>query len=479
MGLEGSKFQFDRKVGDNVALAVDKLYYADSRHFNTKFLIYFDPQSPTEVTDDNHVIDWHLFEGVWDNSTILGGPVTNTLDLTLSNPEGIFTPKNTSGPYYGKISTGVKIQGFLKVTVDTESSDWEPLGTFYVYDWKAPSGTATAEIYAKDKMAGLLAAKKVTMDVVEGEAYTTFIQQYLTLLGYDSQISGVAATVLPFGWVTDEVSTALKNLLNADLLVANYRRKEVLQIESLLSNRGLRDTLTDTSGCIISADDGNSLIRSYSGVGVYYYAPVLTPNETLLSMTELSLAKGTNNLGPYSAQATPIYVVDSVMLQTVGKVARVKTFQYTSGEISLVAEANEACTSELTVKGTTVQFEETATFENTPADDTMLFQNPYIQTLKQAERMQKALQEFFDYTAPLVTVETIGNMSYQLLDHVIIDSKSTHVFFDGIIVQMETDYNGSLSQRLTLMHYNAYKAIKDIFFEIREGDLWLTYNTVE
>lgn len=114
--------------------ATDLDYNADSRVIESKIEIFFDP-TPITVDKDDFLIDWDVLEevGTDSNNNPIGDTSANDFSFSLFNEEGIFSPANTAGPYYGKIKSGVKVIPYLR----TKNTNWIQMGVFYVNEWNA------------------------------------------------------------------------------------------------------------------------------------------------------------------------------------------------------------------------------------------------------------------------------------------------------------------------------------------------------
>ena len=465
----------------------DDMFNADARSIESRFKLHIDNQEVT-VTSSDTVVDWDTLEQVWSSLRLLDGPFANTLDLTLFN-DGRFSPSNESGPYAGKLVPGIKIEGECRAVTSVGITDWLPLGTFYVTDWKAPTGSSTAEIFAEDQMSKILKAKGGGSNVLDNVSYASLLELYIDNLGYSVDVpAGLGTTKIKYGWTSDD-SSQLTDILGAALLYANYMRTSTMQVDSILTARAVRAAFTDNTGCLISFSDNNSLIRSYTGVQVMYYTATPSEATRVHSISDLEIKRGTNTLGPYKLTHTPLYMLSSIDVQLepggaasapVAFSVSIESASWTAEEVTLTVKADKDCTAQLTITGKYIELTEQPLDETLEDDDDILiYRNKLVQTKEQAQLIKDTLTEIFEYTAPLATVTTTGNIGIRLFDRIVIDSKIFKAKYDGVVVGIETDGSAGLQQVLTLMDYGLQERLTDIHFDVRQNNLWMSYNTEE
>ena len=465
----------------------DDMFNADSRSIESRFKLYIDNKEVV-VTSDDTVVDWDTVEQVWSSLRLLEGPFANTLDLTLFN-DGTFSPSNETGPYAGKLVPGIKIIGECRAVTAVGITDWLPLGEFYVTDWKAPTGSSTAEIFAEDQMSKILKGKGGGSNVLDNVSYASLLELYIDGLGYEVDVpAGLGTTTVKYGWTSDD-DMQLTNILGASLLYANYMRTSKMQVDSILAVRAVRAALTDNTGCLISFSDNNSLIRSYKGVQVMYYTATPSESTRVHSISDLEIKKGTNTLGPYKITHTPLYILSSVDVQLqpggtadapVAFSVSIEGVTWTAEEVTITVKADKDCTTQLTITGKYIELTEQPLDENLEdQDDILVYRNELVQTKEQAQVIKKALTEIFEYTAPLATVTTTGNLGIRLFDRIIIDSEIFKARYDGVVVGIETDGSTGLQQTLTLMDYGLQERLADIHFDVRQNNLWVSYTNEE
>lgn len=429
---------------------LDELFAAHSRQFKAQFMFYFTDE-PLVVDQDNYLIDFELDEAIMHGNGVLGAPQPSTLDISLLNTRGIFTPSNAAGPYAGLIAPGVKIIGELKVIALGEESDWLPLGTYFVTDWKAPSGSAEASVYASDCLQGIIDANPAAVEVVENMTYSQFISYFFEKIGSPAVMEDTLGTVLPFGWSSGDSESDIKKLTNAARAVCISNRTGAPHILSLVKTRDVRLSIDDNSGLFISASENSSFVQQYGGVELTYRQPSLLTDTAVLTSNGVEAPSGENTLDPITFDKTPVYAVESVGCQTERGQIVVLGYQYTPSEItvSLKNSDKEAFSTELLVRGTVVDFTDTVLADE--KDDLLSFSSDFIQSSVYAGVFKEFLGRYVSSKLPIITLETTGDLDIKLLDRIKFSSTKYSMQFDGVVTQIRTKFSSGLTQTFVLM----------------------------
>lgn len=429
---------------------LDELFAAHSRQFKAQFMFYFTDE-PLVVDQDNYLNDFEIDEAIMHGNGVLGAPQPSTLDISLLNTKGMFTPSNAAGPYAGLIAPGVKIVGELKVIALGEESDWLPLGTYFVTDWKAPSGSAEASVYASDCLQGILDANPAAVEVTENMTYSQFISYFFEKIGSPAVMEDTLGTVLPFGWSSGDSESDIKKLTNAARAVCISNRTGAPHILSLVKTRDVRLSIDDNSGLFISASENSSFVQQYGGVELTYRQPSLLADTAVLTSNGVEAPSGESTLDPITFDKTPVYAVESVSCQTERGQIVVLGYQYTPSEItvSLKNSDKEAFSTELLVRGTVVDFTDTVLADEN--DDLLSFSSDFIQSSVYAGVFKEFLGRYVSSKLPVITLETTGDLDIKLLDRIKFSSTKYSMQFDGVVTQIHTKFSSGLTQTFVLM----------------------------
>lgn len=430
---------------------LDELFAAHSRQFKAQFMFYFTDE-PLVVNQENYLIDFEIEEAIMSGNDVLGAPQPSTLDVSLLNTKGMFTPSNEAGPYAGLIAPGVKIVGELKVIALGEESDWLPLGTYFVTDWKAPSGSAEATVYASDCLQHILDANPAAVEVVEKMTYSQFISYFFEKIGSPAVMEDTLGTELPFGWSSGDSENDIKNLTNAARAVCISNRTAAPHILSLVKARNVRLSINDDSGLFISASENSSFVQQYGGVELNYIQPSLLTDADLLTSNGVEAPSGENTLDPVAFDKTPVYAVESVSCQTESGHIVIQDYKYTPSEItvSLKNSDSKAISTELLVRGTVVDRTEAVLADE--KDDLLSFSSDFIQSSVYASAFKEFLGRYVSSRLPTITLETTGNMDIKLLDRIKFSSAKYSMQFDGVVTQIHTKFSSGLTQTFVLMN---------------------------
>ena len=186
-----------------MAATTDALYNAKSRMVECKLDIYFDGENatPTTVTKDNYLVSWHVLEEVSSDSAAPFSNVSaNELSFELANRNNVFSPMNTSSPFYGKIKTGIKVAVYMRIVAADSTYDWDPFGVFYLSDWQSGFMGQTISGTASDKVSSIINATRVKLPVYKNIQYNAFIQNFFTKLGMQITLDNALSGQLRFGY---------------------------------------------------------------------------------------------------------------------------------------------------------------------------------------------------------------------------------------------------------------------------------------
>jgi hypothetical protein len=381
----------------------------------------------------------------------LGAVSANELEITLLNPNGIFSPSNASGAYYGKIKTGVKIIPYFRLLDDTATLNWSQLGVFYVTEWKAVVTSITASIYATDIMKDVIAGDSTDVQVVANYTFKQFIEYYFSVLGYTMTADSTLTDIIPFAYAESDIKSTLSDLACAAKAMCYSDRIGNIVVNPFVTTRTLRATLTD-SDQIVSVSLKQSTLKTYDGVAFTYKYPQLTMNYNILEVDALTIPAGSSTLTPISFDNGPVAALAHVALQTLDETLQITSYSYTPWLLTLSTSntTGSDVDTNLSAYGTLVEFTDTVLSDET--DNMLTYSNKYIQTESQAESYKAFLDAFVASDIPTLDVQIRGNLLLELGDKISIQSTKYNLAFTGVIQRAKHTFAGSLSTTLTLIN---------------------------
>lgn len=422
-----------------------------SRVVECKLAIYFD-ETPLEVTNHDYIVQVTILEEASaESANPLGVVSANELEITLFNTDGIFSPHNTSGTYYGKIKSGVKIIPYLKLLDDTDTLNWVPMGTYYVSEWRAAVTDSTASIYAVDIMKDVLDGDPTEVQVVAQYTFKQFLEYYFSILGYTPTVDASLTDVIPFAYAESSVKGTLSELVCAAMSACYSDRSGDIVVKPLIDSRAARATLTD-SDQVINVNIKQSTLKTYDGVSFTYKFPQLTMHQNILEVEALAIPNGTIEHEPMAFDKGPIASVDHAALQTLDATTRVASFSYTPWLIRLTTLNNtgSALDANLSVYGTLVEFTDMVLSDET--DKMLKYTNKYIQTTPLATTYKAFLNGYVNSLIPTLEVDIRGNLLLEIGDKITIQSTKYNLNYTGIIQRAKHTYAGYLHSTLTLIN---------------------------
>ena len=334
-------------------------YDRPTRHILGKLDIFFDGYENEPITIDmsNYLIDYHIVEEASaEDKNPLGAISANELTFTLTNFNGIFSPSNVNGPYYGKIKTGVMVKPYIKP--DDATIDWTPLGVYFVSDWSSKMNSAVAFVTCCDVIQELLLSPMPDLDVKLNVTFTNYIKYVLSMYGFaNAEVDETLNVLLPYGFIAyDKTPDILQAIVEASMSVLVTTRLGSLAVKKLHRRTPIA-TFTD-SNQLIAVDVEQSIIKTYNGVKLTYVIPQLSEDREVLVVDSLGIPRGTtaHNLIKYSK---PVFNISAVTIS--GNVPSViEKYTSTNFGITLVTrlDAEESTSSKLSVTGKNIDLVE-------------------------------------------------------------------------------------------------------------------------
>ena len=435
----------------------DADFNQSSRRVECMVEIYFEGSTLT-ITDSNYLASLDMLEELAaESNNPIGTASANELSMTLYNSSGIFTPTNSEGPYYGLIKKGLMIKPYMRLVLTAvaplvpDTLTWIPLGVYYVRDWKTEISGVIAQVYATDIMEDVLKTDTSQVQVMPDYTFKQYLDYVFTTIGYTATVSADLTDQIAYAHSAAKADEFLPELLIGARSACFSNRLGSIVAEPLLKTRTLRATLTDADQ-LKALSAGQSIIKTYDGIDFVYSLPQKTFNTQVLEVAEFKVPTGTKTHAVMDFDSGPVMAIDYVALQTEDNKLTPTTFSYTPWTITLTTYSSIGSEQEtlLGVFGTLIEFTDTHITDET--ENTMQFNNRYIQNETLATTYKSFLDTFIKHDLPILTVTIRGNLLLELGDKVTISSTRYNTVFVGVITRMQHSYTGSLSTILTLIN---------------------------
>lgn len=425
-------------------------YDKSTRHILGKLEIFFDgyENEPIIIDMSNYLIDYQIVEEASaEDKNPLGAISANELTFTLTNFNGIFSPSNVNGPYYGKIKTGVMVKPYIK---PNNAINWTPLGVYFVSDWSSKMGSATAFVTCCDVIQDLLLSPMPDLDVKLNVTFASYIRYVLRMYGFaNAEVDEKLNVLLPYGFIAyDKTPDLLQAIVEASMSVLVATRLGSLAVKKLRRSTPVA-TFTD-SNQLISVDIEQSIIKTYNGVKLTYVIPQLSEDREVLVVDNLGIPKGitTHNLIKYSK---PVFNISAVAIS--GEVPSViEKYTSTNFGITLVTRLNaeESTSAKLSVTGKNIDLVEQEL--NDGLTNMLEVYNPYIQISNYAANYKESLTNFVNADIPVLELTVRGNPDITIGETVEVHSAKYKIDFVGIVKRTVLKYSGNLTCNMTLLN---------------------------
>jgi hypothetical protein len=435
--------------------ATDEDFNAHSRCILLKLDIFFDglQNDPLTVTREDYLIDADILDeaGAEDNNP-LGAISANELSFSLYNEDGIFSPTNANGPYYGKIKVNVPIIPYMKPDMDDGTEvNWIKMGVYYVSGWNATVTGAAASITAGDKIQQVLMEPSPVIPVGLNKTQADFFQEVFDALGYAVTVSHELDSMLLYTFTEGEQKEYLQEMLQGAIAYCTCDKNGDIVVEPLDSTRPLRATITDADQ-IISVDAEQSIVKTYGGVELTYVLPQLTEAIQLLEIKEATVPAGIFTHNKVALSKGPAKVITNVYAITENKEVAIIDYVNSPWDITLITknESTTQATSDLAVYGIAVDFVETILTDN--VSNVLKVKNRYIQSTEYASKYKEILEAFVNSDMPTLTLQVRGNPLLNVGDKICVQSEKYNLDFTGVLQRINYKYVGSLSCEITLLN---------------------------
>lgn len=432
----------------NVSAAYLEAINAPSREVRARAVIHFD--TPLEVNDEI-IIDFDLLEEAQAASIgPLGVVSANELTLTLDNSERKFTPNNEESEYYGEMKPGVKIELFTQLVLPDESVEEVPMGTYFIVDWRSPSGSLQATITALDRVHKIGERPLPQIPTLLNTTIGEMFERLFKAVGLSEEeyiIDSALNIPIKIGWYRKgRVKDALQGLCEAGVCSIVCDRQNRFLVKSFYESSASVATLADDTQ-IFESENPLMFTKTYDGVRMRFNTPTITRKEILLDIRDLEIPSGETLIEDIEFSSGPAAMLTSVKLletnnSTISKI--------TTGTWGCSIEVNNTSgpeTGRLVVEGFLID----SAFSNLiqELDDDKFYievQNDLIQHKPAAIQYHELLNTLLEEPALFIEVSFRGNPAVELMDTITINNNANKL--DGVEalpIQMRFSYDGALS----------------------------------
>ena len=427
----------------------DSYYNASTRALEVEVDIYF-TAVPLTVKQDSYLMGISFLEELGSSSETnpIGDPSSNELNLTLYNDKGLFSPSNSSSPYYGLMKAGLKVVARIK---PIKSSLWDTLGTYYVSEWIASITGLQSEVTCYDKMVNAFAATPKRIEVIKDATYVDAFKYLANAIELDAVVDDSIRGSLSWWYVSGGVQNTFTLMSSASMSSIIIDRDNKLNVSNYTNPREIRAVLTDADQ-ILSAEIPRSISNSFDGLVMFTNNTQLTITKQLLTIPNYLIDTSQAGNKAILFTATPVVLVEDVMVSTTLDDKLNVDYSYSADSISIDATNNAVAKKEgsLIVNGKSIEAVKEAYTSSgvTP----LSFDNLYAQTDAQMLLIKLMLDKFVAESLPSVSVKVRGNPGLHIGDKITVKSAKYNLDFTGIIQRADYTYTGYLSATLVLIN---------------------------
>lgn len=435
---------------------INTYYDGETRSILGKVEIYFNGYEHVPVTVDmsNYLIDYQIVEEASaEDKNPLGAISANELTFTLTNFGNMFSPSNLSGPYYGKINTGVLIIPYVKPD-DVGVVDWTQLGAYFVSSWDSKMGSSTAFITCYDTVQDLLLSPIPNLDIKQNLTYIEYLRYVLGMYGCtDADVDNTINGSIKYGYMAySKTPDFLQALANASMSVITTTRLGAVTVKKL--HRGTPVATFADYNQIMSVSVKQSITKTYNGVSLSYVLPQLSEDTIVLSVDNLIVPVGhtTHDMLKYSK---PVFSISAITISGLTPCS-IEKYTSTNFGITLITNstARASITSKLAVTGKNIEVVEQELSDN--LTNMLEVSNPYVQSPEYASSYKESLTNFVNATIPVIEITVRGNPDILIGDTVEVHSEKYKLDFVGIVQRCTFKYAGSLKCTMTLLNAEVF-----------------------
>ena len=429
----------------------------NGRHITSKVKFYFDGPAATPVTftNENAIVSFELLEEARaETESPLGSIASNELTINLHNEDDKFNPDNVSGPYFGKLKPGTKVELFLMLETAPGVYEEVAMGQFKTSNWNSPSSSMEASVTCYDRLYELCQLTLPPLPVLRKTTLAAMCTMLFSAIGLtpaEYSIDPLLNIPLEYGWFErGTVRQALQSVVVAGSANINVNRAGLVNIESVLRTSTTAVSMADINQ-VIASDVPQAYYKTYSKVKIDYTTPRLGEKKLLLSIKDVVVPVGGLQLTDIAIEEGPIALVKQVLLKG-AKTSTVTAFGYSAWGIDVkISNSAEEEVVTLEVYGMPVAKVATAytLVDTTPIvdqDKPLELKSQFVQTLDAAKALANTLLKLVRDPVSYVDVECRGNPALEVYDVVTINSPSTNLAAINIMpVRFTYTYDGALS----------------------------------
>lgn len=429
-----------------MATSTDEMYNSNSRYLHKMCRIYFSTE-PLEILTSNYLISSSILEESYKvTNSPFGEILSNELDLTLYNDNGIFNPKNVDSPYYGRIKRGIKIEVFIR---PDEVDEWDPLGVFYVTDWTTSTAGMTAEVVAYDKLYSILNAHIPSLPIVKDVPFASFIKDYFALFNAEVIVDSTIQLTLPYGFTTGyaDNKSLLADLMMAAIADCYCTHDGNIIIRSKIASRDLRAVLTDDDQ-IISVSIKQSLSTDYDSVSVTVNALQESQEQSVLLIEDFKAQPGTTSTGFVKFSTPGVLGIKSIRAESDYPVKPVN-FTATADDIICSVQSSADTTVNLDFVGTAL--ETISSILSTEGKAAIELNSKFVQDVNNGRQLLAFVDQYIKESLPILDLSIRGNPKLQIGDKIQISSSKYKTDYVGILKKADYQYSGGLRCDISLI----------------------------
>lgn len=434
-------------------VSTEEDYNGQSRCIVMKIDVYFNGlnNEPLSITRDNHLIDAELLEETSaDSRNPFGSVSSNELSFSLYNENGLFSPTNKDGIYYGKIKTGVPIVAYFAPEIEGVDIIPDKLGVFYVSDWNAEITGITAEVVANDLMYAIFNLPQVTLPVTANGTMIQLYRDFFEAIGLEASIDDELTETLPFSYCVDANKEFLNELAVGSQTYVFCNRNGIPRVEYARGPQEVKHTLTDNDQ-IVNISSKQSILVEYTGTEVIMNKPQESNVETLLSINDLVIPAEGYESTLTSFNKKPVYKITTATLEGSAD-AFVSNIVATCLDVlySIENTTGIEIVNKLEILGTYIDI---VSSSHTYGSGSLLsVDNKYIQTNEYAEKFLRFLKAYVASDVPVLELEIRGNPKYLPGEKLHIISEKYSVDFTGVLIRQHYKYDGGLSSTIKVIN---------------------------
>lgn len=448
--------------------------------------IYFNgaSQAPLHCTRADYLIDCDVLdEACSDTDTFIGAPSANEASFQLFGSSGLFNPGKSTGPYYGKIKTGVMVKVYCR-PIESDSDDiarhgelaaythgvlanytheevhhmgnvdepfaWDPLGVFYVTDWQTDITGVTANVTCCDKLYSLFNTDVTKLKVMPNYSYENLIKDFFRTFGIVPAIIGDLSELLTFAYIDGTNADFIKKFAIGALafIFCDHLGNVVVQDIDRISPVDF--TLTDNDQ-ILSVKSKQSAILEYDGVSLVYNRMQISDEVELLTARGQDIpAATTRSFTSQGLSKSPMYAIGHCEISSDAN-CFVKAISGTPVDVSYDIKnlVNLDTTFNITVFGYIIEAVKIL-LEDT-GSNLLSIDNVYVQNEAYAQRLKALLMKYITLRIPMLDLEVRGNPLIPIGSKLHIVSEMYDIDFTGVLVRQQYKYDGGLSATMSIL----------------------------